>query len=53
MQYAPHLLHTLSVGCFMDKYVPHISLTKFNKLNKRRKCTFLISRFKNKQNVKA
>ena len=26
--------------CFMDKNLLHISLTKFNKLNKRRKRTF-------------
>ena len=31
--------------CFMDKNLLHISLTKFNKLNKRRKHTFLITQF--------
>ena len=39
--------------CFMDKNLLHISLTKFNKLNKRRKRTFLITQFKNTQNIKA
>ena len=29
--------------CFMDKNLFHTSLTKFNKLSKRRKCTFLIT----------
>ena len=30
---------------FMDKNLLHISLTKFNKLNKIRKCIFLITQF--------
>ena len=39
--------------CCMDKNLLQISLTKFNKLNKRRKRTFLTTQFKNKQNIKA
>ena len=39
--------------CFMDKNLLYISLTKFNKLSKRRKRTFLITQLKNKQNIKA
>ena len=38
--------------CFMDKNLLHISLAKFNKLNKRRKHTFLTTLFRNKQNIK-
>ena len=37
---------------FMDKNLFYISLTKSNKLN-RIKSTFLITQFKNKQNIKA
>ena len=36
--------------CFMDKNLLHISLSTFNK---RRKRTFLITQFKNRQNIKA
>ena len=39
--------------CWMDKNLLHISLTKFNKLNKRRKHTFSIAQVKIKQNIKA
>ena len=45
--------HFMCWKCFdktcMDKNLLRISLTKFNKLNKRRKHTFLTTQFKNKQ----
>ena len=42
-----HFIYWKSLDeCFTDKNLLHISLTKFNKLNKRRKRTFLITRFK-------
>ena len=37
--------------CCMDKSLLHTSLTKFNKLNKTRKRTFLITQFKNEKNI--
>ena len=33
---------------FMDKNLSHISLIKFNKLNKRRKCIFVANQFNTK-----
>ena len=43
---SPHFMCWKYFGeCFMDKNLLHISLTKFNKLNKRRKRTFLITQF--------
>ena len=42
-----HFIYWKSLDeCFTDKNLLHISLTKFNKLNKRRKRTFLITQFK-------
>ena len=39
--------------CCMNKSLLHTSLTKFNKINKRRKRTVLITKFKKKHNIKA
>ena len=41
------------VGIFLGGIFLEPSLTKFNKLNKRRKRIFLITQFKNKKNIKA
>ena len=41
------------VGIFLWGIFLEPSLTKFNKLNKRRKRIFLITQFKNKKNIKA
>ena len=44
VQFTPHLLHILCVDeRLIDENLLHVSLTKFNKLNKRRKRTFLIT----------
>ena len=41
-----HFIYWKSLDeCFTDKNILHISLTKFNKLNKRRKRTFSINQF--------
>ena len=51
--FTPHVMYWKYFDkCFMGKNLLLISLTKFNKLNKRKKRTFLTTQFKNKQNIK-
>ena len=50
VKFTPHFLHVFKCwkyfdDCFMDKNLPHISLSKFDKLNKKRNRTFLITQF--------
>ena len=44
--FSPHFIFWIYFDeCFMDKNLLHISLTKFYKLDKREKRTFLITQF--------